>query len=104
MAWTGDLLPCGRFLEPKISLLDHTFAESWKYIVEETAKLEMHAGCNVCKKRHGCTVCGASCLAESGDMTKKPAYLCEMTDAYYRLLMPYVRPEEQAEFLKLLGE
>ena len=104
MAWTGDLLPCGMFLEPKISLLDHTFAESWKYIVEETAKLEMHAGCNVCKKRHGCTVCGASCLAESGDMTKKPEYLCEMTDAYYRLLMPYVRPEEQAEFLKLLGE
>ena len=104
MAWNGDLLPCGMFLEPKISLLEHSFGECWAYILEEAAKLEMHAGCNGCKKRHGCMVCGASCLAESGDMTKKPEYLCRMTEEYYRLLLPYVRPEDQAEFRKLMEE
>ena len=104
MTWTGDLLPCGMFSGPKISLLDHTFAEGWTYITEKTAKLEMHTGCAVCKKRFGCIVCGARCRAESGDMTKKPEYLCKMTDAYYRLLLPYVPPETQDEFLKLLGE
>ena len=49
MTWTGDLLPCGMFSGPKISLLDHTFAEGWTYITEKTAKLEMHTGCAVCK-------------------------------------------------------
>ncbi len=39
--WTGALLPCGMFLEPKISLLTHSFSEGWKYITEETAKLRM---------------------------------------------------------------
>ncbi len=89
MAWNGELLPCGMFLEPKISLLNHSFGEGWKYIVEETAKLRMYAGCDTCRKRHSCIVCGASCLAESGDMTKRPDYLCEMTEEYYKLLLPY---------------
>lgn len=104
MSWTGDLLPCGMFLEPKISLLEHSFGEGWKYIVEETAKLRIYGGCSTCKKRHGCIVCGASCLAESGDMTQRPDYICKMTEEYYKLLLPYLEPEKQAEYLELLGE
>lgn len=84
--WTGSMLPCGMFLEPKISLLTHSFDEGWKYIVEETAKLRIYKGCDTCKKRHSCISCGASILAESGDMTKKPEYICQMTDEYIQLL------------------
>lgn len=90
ISWTGDLLPCGMFLEPKISLLEHSFGEAWKFIVEETAKLRMYSGCRTCEKRHICSVCGAGCLAESGgDMIQKPKYICEMTEAYYGLLKKY---------------
>lgn len=104
MSWSGNLLPCGMFLEPKISLLEHSFEESWNYIVEETAKLKMYAGCFTCKKKHGCVACGAGCLTESGDMTKKPEYICAMTEEYYKLLLQYIDPAKQAEYQNLLGE
>ncbi|MCD7820441.1 MAG: radical SAM protein [Lachnospiraceae bacterium] len=87
--WNGDLLPCGMFLNPKISLLSNSFGDGWEYIVKETAKLRIYEGCDTCKKRHGCIACGASCLAESGDMTMRPDYICEMTEEYYRLLLQY---------------
>ncbi len=87
--WRGNMLPCGMFLQPKISLLEYSFDECWKYIVEETAKLRMYEGCANCDKRYGCVVCGAGCLTEAGDMTKRPDYICEMTEEYYKLLLPY---------------
>ena len=87
ISWNGDLLPCGMFEEPKISLLDHSFQESWDYIVAEVAKLHMYEGCYSCDKRNICTVCAAGCLTENhGDMSKKPNYICESTEHYYRLL------------------
>ena len=78
MTWNGNLLPCGMFQEPKISLLEHSFSEGWDYIVKEAAKLETYAGCETCKKKRGCSVCAAGCLAESGNMAKKPDYLCRI--------------------------
>ena len=87
MTWNGDLLPCGMFDKPKISLLDHTFQESWEYIVAEVAKLHMYEGCYSCDKRNICSVCAAICLTENGgDMTKKPEYTCRCTEHYYHLL------------------
>lgn len=97
MSWNGDLLPCGMFLEPKVSLLEHSFGEAWKIIVEETAKLRMYAGCRSCDMRQICQVCGAGCLTESGgDMQAKPAYICSLTQAYYQLLKHYAALEEDA--------
>ena len=95
MAWNGDLLSCGMMPEPKVSLLDHSFAEAWKTIVAETDKLRIYSGCRTCAKRHVCSMCAAGCLAESGDMTKKPEYLCEMAEAYYDLLMQHLPPQEE---------
>lgn len=96
MSWNGDLLPCGMFLEPKMSLLEHSFGEAWKYIVEETAKLRMYSGCRTCDKRHVCNVCAAGCLTESGgDMTQKPEYICQMTEAYCKLLKQYAEKVEK---------
>ena len=87
MSWNGDLLPCGMFEEPKISLLEHSFGEAWAYIVEETKKLRIYDGCFTCEKRNICNVCAAGCLTESGgDMTKKPEYICRRTEAYEQLL------------------
>lgn len=91
ISWTGDLLPCGMFLEPKKSLLEHSFSEAWQYIVKQTAKLRMYSGCRTCEKRHICQVCAAGCLTESGDMTKKPEYICQMTEAYCKLLKQYAK-------------
>lgn len=98
MSWNGDLLPCGQFVEPKMSLLDHSFGEAWQYIVEQTAKLRIYSGCASCGLRHICQVCGAVCLCESGgNMTAKPDYMCRMTEEYRLLLQKYA---DQFEELK----
>ena len=87
ITWNGDLLPCGMFEEPRISLLEHDFSGAWEYIVEETKKLQIYEGCFTCERRNICNVCAAGCLTENGgDMTKKPDYICKRTEAYERLL------------------
>lgn len=87
MSWNGNLLPCGMFIEPKISLLEHSFKDCWEYIVEETSKLRMYSGCKTCDKRNICHVCAAGCLCESGgNMESKPEYICERTEEYNHLL------------------
>ncbi len=49
----------------------------------------LNFGCKTCNKYHSCIACGASILAETGDMTKKPDYICEMTEEYIKLLSPH---------------
>lgn len=89
ITWKGELLPCGMFDKPKISLLNHTFEECWNYIVTETSKLSRCKECECCDKKEICKTCAASCLTESGRVDGKPEYLCEMTQACYRMMMEY---------------
>lgn len=89
MNWKGELLPCGMFEEPKISLLEHSFAECWDYIVKETSQLRRCAECEKCEKRAICKSCGAACLTETGRTDGKPEYLCRMTEKCYDLLKEY---------------
>ncbi len=86
MNWKGEMLPCGMFTAPKISLLDHSFAECWKFIVSESNKFVRCADCDVCELRQICTPCGAISLTETGSVSKKPEYLCRMTAECYRRL------------------
>ena len=87
--WQGELLPCGMFDKPKISLLEHSFEECWKYIVEETAKLTRCWECESCSKKEICKTCAAACLTETGHMDGKPEYLCQMTEACYQMLLDH---------------
>ena len=80
MNWKGELLPCGMFTEPKMSLLDHSFPECWAHICAEVRKLRRCADCDTCAKRPLCKTCAASCLTETGSVSGKPEYLCRMTD------------------------
>ncbi len=77
--WKGTMLPCGMFDKPGISLTDHSFGEGWDFIVEKTRQMKMCAECADCNLSNICQVCPASCLAENGDTSKKPEYVCEMT-------------------------
>lgn len=66
MNWKGELLPCGMFDEPKMSLLEHSFQECWEYAVQETAKIHICEACVQCKKQNICDVCAAACYLETG--------------------------------------
>lgn len=86
MNWMGELLPCGMFDEPKISLLEHSFRDGWAYIVSETAKIRACPDCRQCPNRRLCKSCGAACLSETGRFDGRPDYLCEMTGELVRQL------------------
>lgn len=79
MNWKGELLPCGMMVEPKISLMEHSFQESWVYIVEATRKVDYCEDCKSCQLQNICHVCPASLMAESGGFHKRPDYICRYT-------------------------
>lgn len=101
ISWSGELMPCGMFIEPKISLLENSFADSWNYIVNKTRQLRGCLECKSCKKRNICMVCAAGCLAETGSFEGKPQYLCDVTDKLYKLLLGYLNDEEKQCYLEL---
>lgn len=91
--WKGEMMPCGMFSEPAISLRDHSFRTCWEYIVQASMELRLCADCRTCTKRRLCRPCLAHCYTETGTTTGCPEYLCRMTEEEIRLL----REMEQAE-------
>ena len=86
ITWDGRMTPCGMMNAPAARPFEDGFGESWKTICEEADRILLPAACTGCKKRHACTVCGALTMAEGqGDSTKKPEYLCQMTDTFLNL-------------------
>lgn len=102
--WRGELLPCGMFGEPKVSLLTSSFTDAWKVLVKEFADTPLCQECEVCKKRNVCSVCFANCYTETGTTAGKPQYMCDTVDATIDLLLNYLTEEEQEEYRKLLGK
>lgn len=86
ITWDGRMTPCGMMNWPVERPFEEEFASCWKKICEETEKILLPAECTNCSKRFACMVCGALTIAEGqGDSTKKPEYLCGMTDAYLEM-------------------
>lgn len=95
--WKGEMLPCGMFEEPKISLLEHPYAECWRYIVETTHNMTFCEDCQTCEKQHLCHVCPAKCYTETGRIDGKPEYVCKATDAQIRLHLKELDIEDRAD-------
>lgn len=84
MNWKGELMPCGMFQEPRISMLEHSFADCWDFIVDACEKMEQCQACKACKYQNICSVCPACCSAETGSVAGRPEYVCRMTEAMAR--------------------
>lgn len=86
ITWDGRMTPCGMMNQPVTRPFEGDFVSSWKKICEETERILLPAECGNCRKRFACMVCGALTIAEGqGESTKRPEYLCEMTEAYLEL-------------------
>ena len=86
ITWRGELSPCGMMPEPKISLLENSFEDSWKYISEKAAEIRLPARCANCELRHMCDVCAASCYAENKKFGALPLYQCKKTEAFNKIV------------------
>ena len=100
--WKGQLLPCGMFDEPKVSLLESSFEDAWKQIAARFRETPLCEDCETCKMRNVCAVCFANCYTETGSTAGKPQYLCDTTMETIKLLLNYLTEEEKAEYQELL--
>ncbi len=88
ITWDGRMTPCGMMNQPVAHPFEEGFARSWERICQETDKILLPAECTSCKKRFACMVCGALTISEgNGDSTKKPEYLCRLTNSYLKKCM-----------------
>ena len=85
--WHGDLLPCGMFHEPKVSLIGTEFAEAWLELTEKAAKLPTCNACSTCELLNICDVCMAKSYTEAGCSEGRPEYQCAVTRAYAKALL-----------------
>ena len=84
--WQGEMRPCVMLSEPAVSVFEAGLEDAWKYIVEETGKLLLHAKCSTCHLRHLCRTCAASALLEAGSYDAVPEYMCRYAEESLRLL------------------
>ena len=80
ITWDGRILPCGMFPTVGHSVKEMGLIPAWELTKREVALIRLPAACSTCSKKERCGVCAASCLAENGDTSIRPEYICEMTD------------------------
>lgn len=84
MTWDGRMLPCGMMPGPTTYPLEVGFDAAWQQLRKETREIRMPKECTACPNRKVCSVCAAICVTETGDYTKRPDYICRMTNAVIR--------------------
>jgi radical SAM protein with 4Fe4S-binding SPASM domain len=82
--WDGRMVPCGMMPGPTTYPLEIGFNAAWQQLRQETAEIRMPKECAACPNRKACSVCAAICVTETGDYSKRPDYICRMTEEVIR--------------------
>ena len=91
------MLPCGMFNKPCMSLLNHSFKESWNYIVKEAQDLPRNEKCMKCFKQNICSPCPAIAYTETGRADGCPAFMCRLSEEKIRMCLSIIHLEEDNE-------
>ena len=86
VTWDGRMLPCGMFPHQGYSVREIGFEGAWNEVKNFTSKILMPKECTNCPKKERCSVCAASCFAETGRSDVCPEYICRLTKTYDSLL------------------
>ena len=86
VTWDGRMLPCGMFPGAGSSIRKVGFAQAWEETRTFVQTIRLPKECAACPKKNRCAACAAACIAESGDSTVCPEYVCRLTHEYDRLL------------------
>lgn len=100
--WQGYIGNCGMYTSARFPIKDHSFAEAWQQVVEETEKIRYSPVCTNCPNFRLCHACIAMIYNESGSIDGRPEYLCRMHAAKAKYYQEYARllPEGQKIFAK----
>lgn len=102
--WQGILTPCCMIDAPGVDLKTRSFTEGWQEIIQRVSRIETCRECKICRKKFFCQSCAAASYVENGNFTKKPEYLCELTDAMIDILLTYLAEEERQHYKEILGK
>lgn len=91
ISYDGKLSPCGMMNEPYEDLLNSPFIGAWNKLGGKIAEIRLPAECSACKYKPICSVCAASCKAETGRFDIVPEYQCRRTRSFYLENINYLR-------------
>lgn len=86
ITWDGRMLPCGMFPQEGWSVREMGFDDAWEAVKAFTKTIMMPKECTGCPKKDRCAACAAACIAETGESSACPEYICRMTKTYDRIL------------------
>lgn len=86
ITWDGRMLPCGMFPHEGYSVPQNGFDAAWEQVRAFVKTIMLPKECTNCSGKDHCPVCAAACIAETGESSVRPKYICEMTRAYNKLL------------------
>ena len=95
--WKGMMTPCVFMDQPEIPVFECGFAKAWESVKQERDKLFLPSDCTKCGKRAFCTVCGVCAYTETGNVQKRPDYMCAMTAEKLRLMAECADEESDSE-------
>lgn len=85
MTWDGQMRPCGMMPFPTAYPLEVGFETAWEQIRQATAQIRQPEKCVGCPKKEICGACAAVCVAETGEFSSVPEYMCERADKLIEL-------------------
>ena len=74
----GRMSLCG-MIDKSFEVKEQGFMEAWQRTRQLSSEIKLPSECLSCEYRHICNVCAAVCYTETGDFSKKPQYVCELT-------------------------
>ena len=87
ITWDGWLLPCGMMPEPRVDIMQMSFAEGWQKTCEAAASLRLSGVCDQCPDSELCHSCAAVAYTETGSVSGIPTYMCRYADRIRQLAL-----------------
>ena len=81
ITWDGWMTPCGMMPRPRIELRGRPFSQAWEELARVSAMQALSGVCEKCPNVGICHPCAAMAVAETGELSGIPQYLCRTTIA-----------------------
>ncbi|MEE1137414.1 MAG: radical SAM protein [Acutalibacteraceae bacterium] len=88
VTWDGKMTPCGMMTTPMFEI--SSFNDAWECIKKSRKDIFLPVKCKTCDLRNYCDMCAAVTLAESGDFSAVPEYLCRKAAEHKRLCEEFI--------------
>lgn len=85
LTWNGKMQLCAFMKEPAISVLEHTFVETWRELLIKLDKMKTPNECKSCKYSGFCAKCPGVLAAECGSCEQVDETFCNKAKTLYHV-------------------